>query len=140
MKNNLSILSVLFILFIACSSGENEETIQSNKIVGTWQLTEIGIGDGSSSSSGTFVKNGYKYTFKDNGTFSSNRFEQCSEGVYSVSSNQLILEYNCNDFSTGIENPPGTFIESFKISNGFMFLSPTYMNCDEGCYNKFEKL
>ena len=140
MKNNISILPVFLFVLIACSNSENQEINKLNRIVGTWQLTEIGLGDGRSSSSGTVIENGYKYTFNENGTFSSNRFDQCSEGSYSVSSNHLILDYNCKDFSTGIENPPGTFIEIFAFSEGFMFLSPTYMNCDEGCYNKFKKI
>lgn len=51
----------------------------------------------------------------------------------------LSLDYDCDNFTTGIESPQGTFIENFKIENGFILLSPTYMNCIERCEYKFQK-
>lgn len=140
MKNNILIFSIIFVSLIACSNEENKDNSYQKNVVGTWQLIEVNIGNGSSASNWTSIENGYEYTFNKDGTFHSNRFEQCLEGKYTLSSNLLTIEYNCNDFSTGIESPDGTFIENFKIENGFMFLSPTYMSCDEGCENKFKKI
>lgn len=132
-------LLILLLIPVLISCTDKGPVTQNDSLEGTWRLIEIYNGDGGSNSSWTPVENGYTYTFMKNGNFTSNRFEACTKGSYSISSNKLILVYGCNGFSTGVETPEGTFIENYDIKDGFLILSPTYLNCDEGCENKFEK-
>lgn len=137
MKNMFLILSIFFFT-TGCS--EEETTQQENAIYGTWKLIEIYQSDGDSNPQWTTVDSGYTYTFNKDGTFSSTRFTECTSGTYEVSSNSIILDYSCNGFDTGIESPPGTFIESYIFENNYLILTPSYLNCIEGCDYKFEKI
>ena len=86
------------------------------------------------------VENGYKYTFLDDGNFSSDRFNECSSGTYLVESNKLILNYDCDGFTAGIEIPEGIFIEEINFESGYLTINPTYVICIEGCEYKFKKI
>ena len=120
--------------FVNCSNSSNE-----NSIIGTWQLIETYGSDGGSNPEWTTVENGYIYTFYINGNFTSNRFSECLEGNYTISENNLILDYGCTDFNTGIETPAGTFIEDYTFEGEYLILTPTYLTCIEGCSYKFKK-
>ena len=96
--------------------------------------------DGGSNPQWTTVANGYTYTFSDDGTFSSTRFTECTTGTYEVSSNSITLDYGCAGFGTGIENPAGTFVENYSFESENIILTPSYMNCIEGCGYRFEKI
>ncbi|QCX38170.1 lipocalin family protein [Aureibaculum algae] len=137
-KLKIGIFCLVVISFFGCSNNDNEVN-QEKSIIGTWQLVETyqsagGPGNWSS------VDNGYKYTFLDNRTFSSNRFSECTYGTYSIESNVLTLIYGCEGFTTGIENSAGVFIEKINFESKYLFINPTYIFCVEGCAYKFKKI
>jgi len=132
------ILSML-LSFTNCNS-DNGAKEQDNSIIGIWKLIETYGSDGGSNPLWTPVDNGYTYTFHENGSFTSDRFSECSEGNYSISGNTLTLDYGCDGFTAGIEIPEGIFVEKYIFKNENMILSPSYMNCDEGCEYKFKKI
>lgn len=138
MKKLVLILCVSF-LAMSCSSDDTTQE-ENTTLVGTWQLVEIYLSDGEGSGGWNSIDDGYTYTFKSDSTFTSNRFSECTTGKYSVSATQLVLEYDCEDFTTEIESPEGTFIENFKMEDRFIFLTPAYLQCIEGCSYKFLKI
>jgi len=137
MKPIILILSML-LSFTSCSDDDTKS--QEENFLGTWKLIETYGSDGGSNPQWTIVDNGYTYTFSNDGTFSSTRFTECTTGTYDVSNNTITLDYSCVGFDTGVENPPGTFVENYNFENGNIILTPTYMNCIEGCGYKFEKI
>ena len=133
------ILSLLSIILVGCSN--NDENIDTDKsIVGNWKLIEIYIDPGDGSGNWNPVEDGYTYNFSENGEFTSTRFSECSTGEYSIDSNQLTLEFDCNGFTAGIEEPEGTFIEDYFFESNTVIFVPIYLNCIEGCGWKFEKV
>lgn len=137
MKPIILILSML-LSFTSCSDDDTKS--QEESFLGTWKLIETYGSDGGSNPQWTIVDNSYTYTFSNDGTFSSTRFTECTTGTYDVSNNTITLDYSCVGFDTGVENPSGTFVENYNFENGNIILTPTYMNCIEGCGYKFEKI
>lgn len=135
------LILVAMISFSSCTEDENQLRTQNDrKVNGQWQLIEVYESNGGSINQWNTVENGYLYTFNADGTFTSSRFSECSSGNYIVTDTLLTLEYGCPNFSTGIESPAGTFIESYSFENDELILVPTYMTCDEGCGWKFSKV
>lgn len=98
LKKFLSIQILFFFLF-GCSKNDSEPT-NYNKILGKWQFSEYFGGDGGNNPSWNEIPNGYTIEFLKNGKFTSNRFEKCNLGTYTLSSeNELLLDYNCTDFT-----------------------------------------
>jgi len=135
-----SLVLIFSILFSLTSCSEKETNQQKNSIYGTWQLIEIYQSDGGSNPQWISVDIGYTYIFNNDGTFSSTRFTECTSGTYEISSDSITLDYSCVGFDTGVENPSGTFIESYIFENAYLILTPSYLNCIEGCDYKFEKV
>ncbi|MBI6117261.1 hypothetical protein [Salegentibacter maritimus] len=138
MKNIILLIS-LATTIISCSQNDEDDPIEET-IYGTWKLIETYNGSGANNSQWKTIDDGYIYTFKKDNTFSSNRFNECSEGTFEINDSNLILKFNCIEFNTGIEPSPGVFIENYAFGENYLFLTPTYLNCDEGCSNKFEKI
>ena len=139
MKNIIFII-VIIISCHSCSQN-NESEIEDNSIIGTWKLTSSYVNT-MSGSSGEWktIENGYSYTFNIDGSFESDRFDDCLQGNYELSDVKLTLNYSCSNFNSGFnENPIGTFIESYRIINNELVLSPEYILC-ENCAFKFEKI
>ena len=132
-----SITLIFIISLFGCNS--NNDELNTSTIVGTWQLVEIYQSIGGPGNWND-VENGYKYTFLNNGNFSSNRFSECSNGTYSIESNELILDFSCAEFTTGFEKPEGILIEKITFESGYLFINPTYIFCVEGCNYKFKKI
>ena len=109
-------------------------------LVGKWKLTETFNSDGGTPPEWTAIDNGYTYSFHQDGSFTSNRFSECTHGTYTLEANLLKLDFGCTDFTSGIESPKGTFIEEINFEKEFVILIPTYLTCFEGCKYKFEKL
>ncbi|MBA6151620.1 lipocalin family protein [Gelidibacter maritimus] len=133
------IISLIIIMLSGCNNSDDEiKTEQS--IIGNWKLIEVYSDVGDGSGDWNPVENGYTYSFSSNGEFSSTRFPECSSGTYTINSNELTLVFDCNGFTTGIENPEGTFVENYTFESNTVILVPTYMICDEGCGWKFKKM
>ncbi|MDQ6472375.1 lipocalin family protein [Flavobacterium sp. LHD-80] len=134
----LIILLVFAFLQIGCNNDNDSKPLDTN-IVGTWQLVHVYSSDGGSNSGWNRVKNGYTYTFKDDGSFTSTRFKECTSGTYKLEASLLTLTFGCPNFGTKM-TPNGTFIENYNIEDGKMILSPTYLSCIEGCGYRFMKI
>lgn len=135
MKN---LILIMIVLISSCSKNETIE--QEDELKGTWKLIERYGSDAGNISQWHPVENGYTYTFNSNGTYSSTRFSECSTGDYTFTASTLTLAYDCENFNTGIENSPEAFIENYVFENRKIILTPTYLNCDEGCSYKFRKI
>lgn len=135
----LGMISCFVLTLFGCSN-DDENIKDENSIVGTWKLIEVYNDPGDGSGSWNSIENGYTYNFSVNGEFTSTRFSECSSGNYSINSNKLTLDFDCDGFTAGIENPEGTFIENYTFESDRIILVPTYLNCDEGCGWKFEKI
>ena len=140
MKNifKCGIIVIAIISFFGCNNN-SDEIHKESIIIGTWQLVEIYQSVGGPGNWND-VENGYKYTFLSNGDFFSNRFSECTNGTYSTELNELILDFGCDGFTTGIEKPEGIFIEKITFESGYLFINPTYIFCVEGCNYKFKKI
>ncbi|MBI6121465.1 lipocalin family protein [Salegentibacter maritimus] len=140
-KLNLLILVIFSsAIFVGCEKEEISEKKPITSIIGTWQLIEIYSDPGDGSGGWNSVENGYKYTFSSDNKFNSNRFTECTNGEYNIDSNKLILNYECEGFTAGIEDPEGTFVEELSFTANNIILKPTYLDCIEGCGWKFKKL
>ncbi|MBE8725910.1 lipocalin family protein [Flavobacterium hungaricum] len=118
------IILLLFVIILQLScSNDRENGTKENGIVGTWKLSEGYVGDGTVNTKWIAINNGYTYTFKNDGTFTSTRFNDCQSGNYTLETNLLTLDFDCAGFTTGIENTPGTFIENYKMEKGKIILS-----------------
>ncbi|WP_116788162.1 lipocalin family protein [Flavobacterium psychrotrophum] len=137
MKKTLLILSCLAI--IGCSNDDKAKETTAASLIGNWQLTAQYGSDGGSNSGWVPVQMGYAMKFNENGTFTSQKYAECTEGTYTVSGNKLKLDYGCEGFTTGAESPAGIFVEEVSFENGSLILNPTYATCDEGCWVKFER-
>lgn len=133
---------LLSFLLIGCNDNDFAEN-PTESIIGTWQLIEslIDIGDGNGDWRPVSVNDGYAYNFSPDGEFTSDRFDECAAGSYSISSvdSELTLVYDCDGFTQGIEEPAGTFIEQFRFESNDLILKPTYIFCTEQCGLKFRK-
>ena len=115
---------ILIMLFLYTGCNEEEKKQKENSIYGTWQLIEIYQSGGGSNPQWTAVNIGYTYTLKNDGTFSSTRFTECTSGTFQTSTNSITTDYSCDGFDTGIENPPGTFVENYIFVNNNLILTP----------------
>lgn len=139
MKSTVTLLAVL-LLFTACdknSSGPiNADEVS---IAGTWILTEAYISTGGPQY-WTDVEDGEEITFFDDGTFASNRFSECETGNFSMTDNELLLEYDCNGFDVVSENEEGLITYALELFSDYFILTPTSGPiCIEGCSYKYEK-
>lgn len=139
MKNLILLFSM--ILSISSCSKDSEDRMNNNSILGTWKLSSSFINT-SLENDGEWkqIENGYKYIFKSDGTFYSDRFKECVEGSYHLTDLKITLIYNCPDFTSNLgENPKGTFVEKYRIEDNELFMSPDYIFC-EGCLWKFKRI
>ncbi len=139
-------MKTIYLIFIAvlcintaCTKGESDT--QEEIIFGNWELIEIFSNDGGSSGGEWQQPNTvYNYIFFEDNTFTSTRFLECDYGTYTFTENTIELHFGCEDFTTGIENPPGVFKENYTFENNHLILVPTYLSCDEGCGWKFKRI
>jgi len=130
-------LTILFsCLFISCDRDEN--SIKNTSIIGTWRLTQAKISDGGLDTKWKSVKNGEQYTFNADSTFTSTQFSECSTGHFTTDGNIIELDYDCDNFNTGLENSEGKLTRYFRVENNTLFLNPS--NCIEECTYKLKKI
>lgn len=130
-------LTCLFtFLFISCD--REEIAIKNTSIIGTWRLIKARISDGGLDTKWRLVKSGDQYTFNADSTFTSTQFSECSKGHFTTNGNILALDFDCENFHTGLENSEGKQTRYFRIENNALYLNPT--NCIEECTYKFKKI
>lgn len=127
-------LAILFFSVISCSKNYDVKTTLPN-VAGKWKQIEFYNSNGGSNPSWNVVANGYTIEFFSNGTFSSSKLTDCSTGKYVVSTtNEISMNYNCVSFTNN-------YVEKIEtITNSQLILKPNYLNCDEGCSVKFERI
>jgi len=140
MREIALILAISLFTFNCTQNNNNFKNSEDKKLFGTWKLVEVYSNTGADSGVWNTVENGYTYTFLSNSQFSSERFLECENGMFSLENNELILDFECDDFTAGIESPQGTFVEEITFESNSFILIPTYLNCIEGCGWKFMKI
>jgi len=136
MKKMIILLACLSL--IACSEDENKVE-QEPSIYGTWQLFESYVVDGVGGD-WIEIEDGYTYKIMTNGLFESSKFKECDNGKYELNNEIIIFDYSCEDFTSGIEEPPGSFGYKFSIKGSVLEIQPTYIGCFEGCGFRFKKI
>ncbi|GGD90109.1 hypothetical protein [Planktosalinus lacus] len=136
MKSIFLTLTVLC-LFLSCTDSDDREK-QETPLVGTWQMIEAYEPYGENPDGNWYpVENGHFYTFNEDGTMSSNRFN-CSNGVYEIETyeniehRRIIFSFNCEN-GQQVANFRMPFIETY------LFLIDE-ISCDEGCAEKYVKI
>ena len=143
---NLKIIVLSFICIFVINCSENSETTSNeDTLTGKWMLVETYVTYGANGEwIGDFMPAPeeliYSYTLNNDGTFTSTKFEDCQSGNYTFSSSEIIFDFECEGFTAGIENPPGTFKENYTFDNRNLILTPQYLLCVEGCGWKFVKV
>lgn len=130
-------LVVTIFSFLSCTKSDDKKK-QETPLVGTWQLIEIYEAYSENPNGNWYsVEDGHFYTFNEDGTMSSNRFN-CSNGVYEIEMNEnieqrrIFISFDCeNSLHQGILRMP--FIDNFLILID-------EISCDEGCAEKYIKL
>ena len=136
MKNMFLILSIFFIIS-SCSDEQTEQ--QENSIYGTWQLVES-FSHPPSGSGWSQVDDGFTLIVKSDNSFNSSQFSDCITGNISLTNNQIDLNYNCNGFTQGFENPAGVFQYTYEFVDSKLELTPKNFSCFEGCKYKLIKI
>ncbi len=140
MKNFYFILAFVFCMF-SCSNNNDtivsqDLSVKDDPIIGKWKLVEAFISSGGPQY-WVDVENGEEITFTSDGLFSSNRFSECTNGDFSIESNELFLNYSCNGFTTGFENSEGAITYKITFESNYFLLTPTSVICIEGCSYKY---
>ena len=141
MKNPISftLIGFLSLIFSGCSTDDNKME-EENFLLGSWQLVQAYSNPGAGAGEWNYVEDGYIYSFSETGEFSSTRFQDCTTGSFTSEFSLLVLDFGCDGFSAGIEDPEGVFVEKYNFEGQFLVLTPTYLSCDEGCGFKFRKI
>ncbi|MFD2828093.1 hypothetical protein ACFSYG_16565 [Leeuwenhoekiella polynyae] len=139
MNLKLSIIALLF-MFIGCDT-ENETQNESEALLnGNWQNTEAFISSGGPQY-WIEIEDGEEIQFLSNGTFSSNRYTECTRGTFSIEDSTLTLKYVCPDFEPTAANEDGLITYSIAYESKTFLLTPTSGPiCTEGCSYKYQKV
>ena len=114
-------------------------TANESLIVGKWKQTKAYISSGGPQY-WVDTEDGEEIEFFENGTFSSNRFSECTTGNFSIVENKLLLKYKCIGFSTEAENDDGFITFNLEFFSDYFILTPTSGPiCIEGCSYKYQK-
>jgi hypothetical protein len=137
----ITTLILLSLLILSCSDNETEVIYsRDGTITGNWKVIQVFVPDIPAGAWGDITDN-ITYTFNADLTFSTNLYQECTTGTYSMANEELILDFDCPDFTAGIESPPGVFKEAIRFENGFLYFRPTYLLCIEGCFEyRLERL
>ena len=139
---NMSLLFLLLFILSGCNDHENNRQQNPPSIYGIWQLIES-YSDPGRTGEGKWIKTNdeYSYEILINGTFNSTKYNECSTGLYSISKEKKTISFtfSCDDFDP-CEASSVLCNESFSFDNQYLILIPNYLQCDEGCAHKFEKI
>ncbi|MEJ5147507.1 MULTISPECIES: lipocalin family protein [unclassified Sphingobacterium] len=130
----IPIIALLLFTVVNQGCSKQTENVNLNKIEGKWKLIAQNVGLPDSHVS---IKDGAEIFINSDGTFK--KFGgNCDQGTYKISENYIIFDYTCegkeNMLSKGIQK------EIFSIKEGILRLTPTYLNCPEGCYFDYKKI
>jgi hypothetical protein len=137
-----AIISILFLSFIlGCSETEENETIAVKDLNGKWILTEVFVhppnGSGWRNAETDEV---FTIEFSTNSSFASSQYMNCTSGSVSTTNEEITLNYECPNFSMGVEDPDGTFKYSYVLTNDTLEISPLNYSCFEGCKFRLVKI
>ncbi|WP_209404229.1 hypothetical protein [Pseudozobellia sp. WGM2] len=136
----LVILVVLLSFTIACDKNLGTPLEGNSRWIGKWKLTEAYISAGGPQY-WVDVENGEEFEFFEDGTFSSDRFDTCSEGRFIIQSNELSLKYDCDEIDRKFKNADGFITYTIEFENDYFILTPSSGPiCIEGCSYKYKKL
>lgn len=132
-------LAVLLFL-IACDNATNGPiSADEYWIVGKWKQTEAFISAGGPQY-WVDVENGEEIEFFKNATFSSDRYNECHSGKFSIEGNKLLLEYPCLGFNPTSENEEGLITYEMELFPDSFILIPTSGPiCIEGCSFRYQQ-
>ena len=130
-------LSILILGLLSC--GSDDRTMGTSGLVGQWKLTEAFISAGGPQY-WVDIENGEEFTFFENGTFSSNKFSECTTGIFSTDQNGLSLQYDCDGFDPKSENIDGFITFDLELETNYFIVTPTSGPiCIEGCSYKYTR-
>ncbi|TDS14691.1 hypothetical protein [Sphingobacterium paludis] len=130
-----NILSVIVLILMAFGCNKTDVPVNSNELTGKWKLVgqDWGLPDGY-----VEVKNGYELVFHVDGTFQKQKYNDCRNGNYRLTDSSIIFDYDCATKSTMLSE--GVQEEYYSLSNGLLQLTPSYLNCAEGCSDSYKKI
>jgi len=142
MKNiaRSGIISLLIITLFGCNN--DDDTIVGNEngiIIGSWKLVEASISSGGPQYL-VEIEDGEEFEFLNNGNFTTTRDTECTEGKFTIESNELSLIYDCDGFNPHVENPDGAITYQITFGSDYFILVPTTVMCVEGCSYKYKKV
>ncbi|HLW21438.1 MAG TPA: lipocalin family protein [Cyclobacteriaceae bacterium] len=132
-------ISLMFLLTILLSAGcdfSDDVLFHDNPdgLPGEWLLVETSFSAGAEQEYRE-VKNGGRYTFRTDGTFTSTQLDGCGRGTYQLKDDKLILVYDCDT-----RDSPNPFTFRITFEDNYFMLSPISIMCIEGCTSKFKKV
>ncbi len=127
-----------FVIFLLLGCQVFDEKVPYEKkpegLLGKWQVVERTFSYGGPPQTQE-VENGPIYYFRADSTFTTNGFDKCYEGTFSVTGDELTLTSSCST-----EEETNTIIYQMSFQKDFMMLSPIDPICIEGCSKKLKKL
>ncbi len=134
------LLFPVLLLLVGCDSKSDDPiTADESLLIGTWKHTQSYISSGAPQY-WVNQENGKVFEFFENGIFSSDMFAECSIGDFSIEEHQLLLKYNCPNFTSETENDNGFITYTLEFYSNYFILIPTSGPvCIEGCSFKYEK-
>ena len=135
---NLIYLLILMLCFSSCSSDDSTKADLDN-LTGEWKLTEAYISSGGPQY-WIDVENGEELIFYEDKTFVSNKFSECTNGIFSIEMDELSLEYICEEFESEQENQNGLITFTIEFKADYFIVTPiSGPMCIEGCSYKYTK-
>lgn len=128
----LIVLSITTMYLQGCK--KDTESIDSTTIEGTWKLVgqNLGLPDGYIK-----VKDGELFTLNNDSAFVKGT-GKCNEGEYSIFEGYISLDYSCENKESMLSG--GVQKWGYSFENGILRISPTFLNCDEGCIYEYKKV
>lgn len=135
---NLIYLLTLMLCFSSCSSDISTKADLDN-LTGKWKLTEAYISSGESQY-WVDIENGEELIFYEDKTFVSNKYSECTNGIFSIEMDELSLKYLCDEFESEQENQNGLITFTIEFKADYFIVTPTSgPMCIEGCSYKYRK-
>ncbi|MEP5340080.1 MAG: hypothetical protein ABJL44_11770 [Algibacter sp.] len=130
---------LLVMLFFSCDTKDKIDIPFDNEVIGKWKLFESYISSGGPQYL-VDVENGEEFVFFQDGSFSSDRFSDCTDGDFLIQSENLILKYDCDGVNIGSENSNGEITYNVTFESDFLILIPTSVICIEGCSYRYKRI